>query len=245
MHRYYRADISLTVYPCSVLHPAYKLSYFRKLHWPEAWIKVARELVQTAYRDNYEGKFTREDHEEGADGPSRSRSRAATSRRNSVEDDDNNDEDEESDDEESDDEESDEKESHEESHEESDEDEEDDEDAQGEDEGQVRGDLLFIFLSRSLLIFVCPLQLDDRNIFEVLELEQITINDEAFDELARYLSTDPEPTADPLLWWTARRAMYPCLSRMALDFLSIPGTSSSLFDLGSYALIHWCDSNLC
>ena len=44
------------------------------------------------------------------------------------------------------------------------------------------------------------------------------------DELARYLSTDPEQVADVLLWWTERKATYPHLSRMALDYLSIPGT---------------------
>jgi hypothetical protein len=45
------------------------------------------------------------------------------------------------------------------------------------------------------------------------------------DEVDRYLATDTEDVADPLLWWSERRSMYPCLSRMALDYLSIPGTS--------------------
>ena len=44
------------------------------------------------------------------------------------------------------------------------------------------------------------------------------------DELARYLSTDPEQVVDVLLWWTECKAIYPHLSRMALDYLSIPGT---------------------
>ena len=43
------------------------------------------------------------------------------------------------------------------------------------------------------------------------------------DELARYLSTDPEQVLDVLLWWTEHKATYPNLSRMALDYLSIPG----------------------
>jgi hypothetical protein len=43
------------------------------------------------------------------------------------------------------------------------------------------------------------------------------------DELDRYLSTDPEHTDNVLLWWTERKHSYPCLSRMALDYLSIPG----------------------
>lgn len=43
------------------------------------------------------------------------------------------------------------------------------------------------------------------------------------DELDRYLSTDPEAVDDVLMWWHGRRAMYPYLSRMALDYLTIPG----------------------
>jgi hAT family C-terminal dimerisation region len=43
------------------------------------------------------------------------------------------------------------------------------------------------------------------------------------DKLDRYLSTDPEHVIDVLMWWTERRSMYPHLSRMALDYLSIPG----------------------
>jgi hypothetical protein len=43
------------------------------------------------------------------------------------------------------------------------------------------------------------------------------------DELARYLSTDPEQVKDVLHWWTERKVTYPRLSQMALDYLSIPG----------------------
>lgn len=43
------------------------------------------------------------------------------------------------------------------------------------------------------------------------------------DELERYLSTDPESVEDVLLWWHGKRATFPHLSRMALDYLSIPG----------------------
>ena len=42
-------------------------------------------------------------------------------------------------------------------------------------------------------------------------------------ELDRYLSTVTESVADPLLWWFEHRHVYPRLSRMALDYLSIPG----------------------
>lgn len=42
-------------------------------------------------------------------------------------------------------------------------------------------------------------------------------------ELDQYLSTDVVYVADPIAWWHERRALYPQLSRMALDFLTIPG----------------------
>jgi hypothetical protein len=43
------------------------------------------------------------------------------------------------------------------------------------------------------------------------------------DELDRFLSTDHEYVQDVLMWWFERRHIYPRLSRMALDYLSIPG----------------------
>lgn len=43
------------------------------------------------------------------------------------------------------------------------------------------------------------------------------------DEFDRYLSTPPEPVDNPIAWWYERQEMYPRLSRMALDYLSIPG----------------------
>ena len=46
------------------------------------------------------------------------------------------------------------------------------------------------------------------------------------DELDRYLNTETEPVADALQWWVEKRGVYPCLARMAFDFLSIPGKSA-------------------
>lgn len=43
------------------------------------------------------------------------------------------------------------------------------------------------------------------------------------DELECYLSSDPEHVGDVLLWWFERQQAYPSLSRMAMDYLSIPG----------------------
>ena len=42
-------------------------------------------------------------------------------------------------------------------------------------------------------------------------------------ELERYLSIDTEHVKDALLWWFEHKHVYPQLSRMALDYLSIPG----------------------
>jgi hypothetical protein len=50
------------------------------------------------------------------------------------------------------------------------------------------------------------------------------------DELDRYLSTDPEMVEEVLMWWHEHWGMYPYLSRMALDYLMIPGRPLSSFD---------------
>ena len=51
------------------------------------------------------------------------------------------------------------------------------------------------------------------------------VNEELRSELAQYLSTGPENVKDALLWWVEMRAVYPRLSRMARNYLSIPGMS--------------------
>jgi hypothetical protein len=42
-------------------------------------------------------------------------------------------------------------------------------------------------------------------------------------ELDHYLSADMESVVDALAWWDEKRVIYPQLSRMAFDYLSIPG----------------------
>jgi hypothetical protein len=49
------------------------------------------------------------------------------------------------------------------------------------------------------------------------------------DELEKYLSIDTERVSDVLLWWFEHKNVYPRLSRMALDYLSIPGEFFFLF----------------
>jgi hypothetical protein len=43
------------------------------------------------------------------------------------------------------------------------------------------------------------------------------------DELETYLDADIEDIADPIAWWHGHHKTYPHLSRMALDYLMIPG----------------------
>jgi len=48
------------------------------------------------------------------------------------------------------------------------------------------------------------------------------------DELGKYLALPPVnvPDTELLAWWDNHAAQYPQLSRMACDYLSIPGTPS-------------------
>lgn len=43
------------------------------------------------------------------------------------------------------------------------------------------------------------------------------------DELDHYLSAPLEDVKDAIAWWQQNRLIYPRLSRMALDYLTIPG----------------------
>jgi hypothetical protein len=45
------------------------------------------------------------------------------------------------------------------------------------------------------------------------------------DELDRFLGLEIEEAENVIAWWHEHRAMYPQLSRMALDYLTIPGKS--------------------
>ena len=43
------------------------------------------------------------------------------------------------------------------------------------------------------------------------------------DELQHYLAADIEDVTDGLIWWYERHAIFPWLSCMAWNYLSIPG----------------------
>ena len=51
----------------------------------------------------------------------------------------------------------------------------------------------------------------------------------ANDELDRYLAADVENIKDGLVWWNERSKTFPCLSRMACDYLLIPGKCLTCF----------------
>jgi len=57
------------------------------------------------------------------------------------------------------------------------------------------------------------------------------------DELDRYLAAEIEDTKDPLMWWYEHRVAFPNLSRMARDYLSIPGKSPKLSTIPEYLLL--------
>ena len=61
------------------------------------------------------------------------------------------------------------------------------------------------------------------NVFDNLPALAPPKLEELRDELARFLSTDVETVDDVLAWWYERRSTFPHLSRMALDYLTIPG----------------------
>jgi DNA-directed RNA polymerase specialized sigma24 family protein len=68
------------------------------------------------------------------------------------------------------------------------------------------------------------------NIFDTLPALSAPQKSVLADELKRYLAAPTEATLDPLLWWIEKEAVYPRLSRMAHNYLCIPGMfhSSSL-----------------
>ncbi|KAF5335255.1 hypothetical protein D9758_017390 [Tetrapyrgos nigripes] len=60
------------------------------------------------------------------------------------------------------------------------------------------------------------------------------------DELDRYLDGDPEATEDVIAWWYDKRKSFPCLYRMALDYLTIPDVKR-IFSRGRLMLPYVCN----
>ncbi|PIL28879.1 hypothetical protein GSI_08925 [Ganoderma sinense ZZ0214-1] len=81
------------------------------------------------------------------------------------------------------------------------------------------------------------------NIFDHLPSVKSTrkLASAAASEIERYLSTGTVKVNNPLKWWTDNAALYPNLSHMALDYLSIPATAvdvERVFSKGRLCLSH-------
>jgi hypothetical protein len=74
-----------------------------------------------------------------------------------------------------------------------------------------------------LLTLTSCFQDETRNIFDAMPSLAPPQRSDLHDELTAYLRSDPELIKDVLGWWYEKREVYPTLSRMARDYLSIPG----------------------
>ncbi len=58
--------------------------------------------------------------------------------------------------------------------------------------------------------------------FDAIDDDPIPDTEIKHNELDRYLAADRQLVKDPLKWWHKHQDVYPILSRMARDYLSIP-----------------------
>ena len=67
----------------------------------------------------------------------------------------------------------------------------------------------------------------DANFVNFADFDDFAVGSKAAksDELDDYLHLPIENVKDPLKWWFDHQRLYPTLSRMARDYLSIPGLS--------------------
>jgi hypothetical protein len=91
----------------------------------------------------------------------------------------------------------------------------------------------------SLVLTVFALIQPSENIFDNLP-SLVRAPDTERDELDRYLNTETEMVTDALKWWLEKSTVFPHLSRMALDFLSIPGKSAMSAESVGAQLDHSC-----
>ncbi|KAK2464134.1 hypothetical protein APHAL10511_003827 [Amanita phalloides] len=63
------------------------------------------------------------------------------------------------------------------------------------------------------------------NIFDSLPALAVPKPSQLLDKLDHYLSMDPQHTPNALAWWHEQCKMYPTLSCMVFDYLSVPGMS--------------------
>ncbi|KIK31665.1 hypothetical protein CY34DRAFT_102941, partial [Suillus luteus UH-Slu-Lm8-n1] len=62
-----------------------------------------------------------------------------------------------------------------------------------------------------------------KNIFDHIPTLAPPKSTDLCDEVDRYLSTDVECVDNAIAWWHEHCGSFPCLSHMALDYLTIPG----------------------
>jgi hypothetical protein len=95
--------------------------------------------------------------------------------------------------------------------------------------------------------FSCSQQLSQEhyNIFDNLPSLVEPKSSELRDDLDHYLSTDPEQVNNILVRWNDRKASFPSLSRMALDYLTIPGEPFVPGCTVNYWLIELSDVRRC
>jgi len=86
-----------------------------------------------------------------------------------------------------------------------------------------------------------PTKAKCRNIFDDLPSLSAPVASTLNDELQQYLECPVEDVKNASVWWVKNRAVYPRLSRMALNYLSIPATSvdvERVFSKGRLILSH-------
>jgi len=69
-----------------------------------------------------------------------------------------------------------------------------------------------------------------QNIFDSI-FDTTPMSPNTLDELQCYLVVDIEDVKDALMWWHERHGSFPGLSRMARDYLSIPGEQFEILHL--------------
>jgi hypothetical protein len=160
---------SVAVFPplrCfSVLHPAYKLEYFRARDWEQDWIETAESMVREEFARSYGDMEVGDNYEDVLALMDTSSSSKKVCRCYHV--------------------------------------------------------------SLSYLLIYYKGKRDEPNIFDSLPALRTTSRPIVRDEIDRYLATPVDSNVtDAMHWWHDRQTQFPRLSRMALDYLSIPGMYS-------------------
>jgi hypothetical protein len=82
------------------------------------------------------------------------------------------------------------------------------------------------YISSTMLKLTKP---QHKNIFDGLAAFAPPKPADLSSEIDRYLKADIENVTDPVQWWYDHRTTYPRLSRMALNYLTIPGMSCNVY----------------